>query len=106
MNKIAFVFQHTLRGPTLLKRGDKPVAINVFRWVELIPVDSPYGPDGWALHFLVFCNAVMADFMHQSRQGVFAVGWRHGLFIELTPHITTHRLWLFPEIRYEKGTLK
>ena len=100
--KIAYIFQHTLRGPVLLKRGGGPVAINVFRWVEHIPIEG----GGWSLHLLVFCNAVMADFTHQSRQGVFAIGWHQGLFVEFTPRLTTHRLWLYPEIRYEKGTLK
>ena len=104
--KITYIFQHTLRGPVVLKRGGNPVAINVFRWVERIPVETALGPAGWSIHFLVFCNAVMSDFLHQSRQGVFAIGWHQGLFVEFTPRITTYRLWLYPTIKGEKGTIK
>ena len=99
--KLAFVLRPTSRGPVLIRRDDSPLAITVFRWVEAIPVEG-----GWTLHFLVFCNAVTERLDMQSRQGVFAVGWLNGLFIEFTPRVTTHRLWLYPAIRYEKGTIQ
>jgi hypothetical protein len=104
--KIAYIFTRTLRGPVPMRRGNGLAEITIFRWWKLIPVETPFGPDGWALHLLVFCNGVMADFMHQSHQGVFAIGWHHGLFFEFVPRTTTHRLWVFPFIRYEKGAIK
>jgi hypothetical protein len=106
VTKIAYIFQHTLRGPVPLRRGDGVVEIKIFRWWELIRLSGPLGPQGWALHLLVFCNGITTDFMHQSRQGVFAIGRFHGLFVEFAPHIEVYRLWLWPPVRFEKGPMR
>jgi hypothetical protein len=103
--KIAYIFQHTLRGPVPMRRGEGVVEIKVFRLWELVRLMSPFGQQGWALHLLVFCNGIMADFMHQSRQGIFVIGWRRGLFVEFSPHIEVYRLWLWPP-HFEKGPMR
>ncbi len=98
--KLAYVFLVTARGQVIpAKSNGDPVAFGIFRWFM-----AHRDEHGWSYHFLAFCNAVTESFAWQSYQGVFVLGWKDGLYLEFSPRMAVHRLWLWPP-RYEKGAL-